>query len=285
MALTFDDLPYVAVSSSYLPAARRVTSNLLDILARHRAPAIGFVNEAQLREPDREARIGLLRQWIDRGMSLGNHTFSHPDLNAVSIERFQEEILNGEVETRRLLAARGRTPTFFRHPMTHTGDTKEKKEAIEKFLAERGYTVAPHTIENSDFVFNRVYAQARAKGDEALAVKVRDAYLEFTMATTAFAETMPAKIFKREIPHTLLLHANDLNADTLDDLLTRFERRGYRFITLAQAMTDPAYKTPDTVVSSYGPTWLWRWNRSLGLNVSFVGDPEPPAWVTEMFNR
>ena len=104
------------------------------------------------------------------------------------------------------------------------------------------------------------------------------------MAATAFAESIAPKIFKREIPQTLLLHANDITADSLDELLTRFEGRGYRFITLEQAMADPAYQTADTMVTSYGPTWLWRWMRTLGIKESFAGDPEPPAWVVEMFN-
>jgi hypothetical protein len=107
IALTFDDLPYVAVNSAYLPGAQRATKNLLDILAKHRAPAIGFVNERQLEGSDRDARIALLRQWIDRGMTLGNHTYSHPDFNTVTIEQFQDEILKGEGRSRDPAAARG----------------------------------------------------------------------------------------------------------------------------------------------------------------------------------
>ena len=36
---------------------------------------------------------------------------------------------------------------YFRHPETHTGDTNAKKQAIEEFLAARGYVIAPHTID------------------------------------------------------------------------------------------------------------------------------------------
>lgn len=285
LALTFDDLPYVRIGdAAYMPAASRVTSSLMTILASHDAPAIGFVNEAQL-EPtaERSARIGLLQQWIDHGMLLGNHTYSHPDFNAVTIEQFQDQILKGETVTRRL--ARPGAPLFFRHPMTHTGNTKEKKEAIETFLKARGYIIAPHTIENSDFIFNAVYVRARTSKDVALAGRLRDAYLDFTIAATHFAETVSPKIFGREIAQTLLLHANDINADSLDALLKRLETRGYRFITLEEAMADPAYRTPDTLVSDYGPTWLWRWTKSLGMNVSFAADPDVPAWIMELFNR
>src|SRR6185503_12887089 len=100
---------------------------------------------------------------------------------------------------------------YFRHPMTHTGDTTEKKEAIEKFLAERGYKVTPHTIENSDFIFNVPYVLAMQKGDLALAKRVRDAYLDFTFAAADFAEKISPQIFSREIPQILLIHSNDIN--------------------------------------------------------------------------
>src|SRR5262249_11437412 len=150
--------------------------------------------------------------------------------------------------SRRLMRPRQPYQLYFRHPMTHTGDTQAKKEAIEAFLKARGYKVTPHTIENSDFIFNVGYVRALAGKDEALAKRLRAEYLDFTISATDFAEHVSPKIFGREIPQTLLLHANDLNADCLDDLLSRFESRGYRFITLDEAMNDSAYLTKDTSV-------------------------------------
>jgi len=280
-------LPFVAAGEAYFPAATRTTSELLRVLRRHRAPAIGFVNEGQLDAGGerRSAREALLKEWIDAGMTLGNHTYAHRDFNTQTIAAFQDDIVKGEPVVKRMMAARGSPPLFFRHPMTHTGDTKEKKDAIDAFLSARGYRIAPHTIENSDFIFNVVYVRALAAGDRALAGRVRDAYVDLTMAATAFAEGASPAIFKRDIPQTLLLHANVLTAESLETLLARFEARGYRFIALEEAMADPAYTTPDTMVSASGPTWLWRWARTLGVRVSAEGDPEVPAWVLEAYRR
>src|SRR5262245_2216414 len=76
MALTFDDLPFMAAGGSYFPDATTATSEILRVLRRHKAPAVGFVNEAQLGEGSgRTARVALLQQWIDAGMTLGNHTY------------------------------------------------------------------------------------------------------------------------------------------------------------------------------------------------------------------
>jgi peptidoglycan/xylan/chitin deacetylase (PgdA/CDA1 family) len=288
MALTFDDLPYADAPSGITDTttrARRVTGSLLRTLASHQAPAVGFVNEARLgsgREP--EARTALLQAWVDGGAVLGNHTYSHPDFNTLTIQQFEDEIVKGEVVTRRLMQSHQPYQLYFRHPRTHTGDTQAKKEAIEQFLSSRGYKVAPHTIDSSDFIFNAGYLRALGT-DEVAASRLRGAYVDFVISATEFAEHVSPEIFGRDIPQTMLLHANDLNADSLDDLLKRLEGRGYRFVSLDAAMADPAYRTRDVFVTKSGPTWLWRWMKSRGMSVSFRADPEPPQWVTDLFNR
>ena len=185
MAVTMDDLPYIKMSDApYVSSARTATAKILSTLKKHKVPVVGFVNERQLDYGnEREARIALLREWVKSGMVLGNHTYSHPDFNQLTVAQFEEEIEKGDIVTRQLMQSRRPYQLYFRHPMTHTGDTLEKKEAIEKFLAARGYKVTPHTIENSDFIFNVGYAQAVQKGATALAKRLRDAYLDLT--TTA----------------------------------------------------------------------------------------------------
>ncbi len=174
---------------------------------------------------------------------------------------------------------------YFRHPQTHTGDTRAKKEAIEDFLAARGYKVTPHTIDNADFAFNVGYIRALRNRDEAMARRLREAYLNFTISVIEFAERISPQIFGREITQTLLLHANDLNADCMDEMMRRIAARGYHFVTLDEAMNDPAYQTKDTIVSKSGPKWLWRWMKSKGMNLRFEGDPEPPDWVMVLYNQ
>jgi peptidoglycan/xylan/chitin deacetylase (PgdA/CDA1 family) len=286
MAVTMDDLPYIRMNDApYLQSARTATAKILSTLKKHKAPAVGFVNERQLDYGDeRDARIALLREWVKNGMVLGNHTYSHPDLNQLTVAQFEEEIEKGDVVTRQLMKSYGPYQLYFRHPMTHTGDTVEKKEAVEKFLAARGYKITPHTIENSDFIFNVPYAQAVQKGDTALAKRLRESYLDLTIAATEFAEKISPQIFGREVPQLLLIHSNDINADCLDEMLRRFEARGYKFVTLDKVMSDPAYETKDTYVNKYGPTWFFRWSKSKGMNLDFSGDPDPPKWVMDLYN-
>jgi peptidoglycan/xylan/chitin deacetylase (PgdA/CDA1 family) len=285
MAVTIDDLPWnhQGEGAGFVDAARRGTDAMLAALRSHRAPAVAVVNEGKLDAPapdERAARVALLRQWVDAGHVLGNHGFSHRDANALTAEAYLADVARGDAVTRELMRPRQPYALYFRHPYTHTGDTLEKRDAITRGLAARGYTVMPHTIENADWMFNLAYVRADAAGR----AKLLEAYLAHTIAATAFAEAKAAELFGREdVPQTLVIHALTLNADGLDRLLTLLEGRGYRFITLDEAMRDKAYATPDAFVGRNGPSWLYRWSRTLAPASSFRDDPEVPAWVTAAY--
>ncbi len=156
---------------------------------------------------------------------------------------------------------------------------------ITAFLYERNYQIAPYTIDSQDSIFNRVYLDAKQSNNDGLAARIQDAYVDFVISTTEFAERISVEIFGDEIPQTLILHANDINADSLDGLLDRFVQRSYRFVNLTDAMQHPAYKTEDKLVTRFGPSWLWRWRKSMKMDVSFQGDPEPPEWILKLFEE
>src|SRR5947209_18056380 len=155
VAVTFDDLP---APYGDLEDMRRITSRLLDSVKRSGVPTIGFVNESRLyRRGEMDARTDLLRAWLDAGFELGNHTFSHINLQRATLAEYEEDLVRGETVTRMLLAERGRRLRYFRHPFLFTGETPEYKKGLADFLAARGYTVAPVTVDDNDYVFADVY--------------------------------------------------------------------------------------------------------------------------------
>jgi len=282
IALTFDDLP-LAPKADDLAAVRRVNEALLRVLAERKVPAIGFVNEGKLQVTgERDARIAVLQQWLDAGQALGNHTFSHWSLRDTPLQAYEDDVLHGEVVTRQLLERRGGKPAlYFRHPFTATGPTPEVKAAFEGFLQARGYVIAPFTVENADYMFQTLYADARSRGDAPGAARVRTAYLGHTEAVLAFCEGLSREMFGREIAQILLLHDNELNADALATLLDRLAARGYGFVSLDTALGDEAFRTPDRFVGNFGPSWLHRWRVALGLPSRMRDEPDPPQWVLD----
>lgn len=284
LAVTIDDLPFVGPGS--LADVQRHTAKLLGALRAHHVSAIGFVNEDKLLRPrELDARVALLGAWLDAGMELGNHGFGHLGLQTTPLQTAEEAVLKGEVVTRWLLKERGQEPRYYRHPFTQTGPTREVKERFEGFLAEHGYTVAPFTIEHDDFVFAAVYADARQRGDRGEAERVRAAYLANLDPAFDTFESMADELFGHPVPQVFLIHANALNADTMDAMLRRIETRGYRFVSLAEAMKDDAYRSPDGFIGPHGPSWLRRWSMGLDRSTRLRGQPDPPAWILEMYAR
>jgi len=282
IAVTIDDLPTVSVLGNDLAAAERTTDGLVAALGRHRVPAIGFVNEGKLRTDGRvdDRRVALLSRWIDAGLDLGNHTFSHLDLHRTMLAAYEQDVLSGEKVTRRLLLAAGKRIQFFRHPFLHTGRTLETRRSFDAFLKRRGYRVAPVTVDNYDYIFAAAYDRAGARGDAGLQDRIASAYLSYMTAVVAYYEQQSAAIVGREVRQTLLIHASALNAAAFDALAAMLTSRGYQFVTLERALADPAYGLPDSYVGPAGITWLHRWALTQGKRGSiFAGEPEVPDWV------
>jgi len=284
MAVTVDDLP--ALPSGDVAEMRRVTEEVLAALSRHRVTAVGFVNEGKL-EPsgERGARLALLESWLVAGHDLGNHTYSHPDINRVALGEYEQDVLRGEPGIRELLARRGRAPRWFRHPLTHTGPTREVRTAFEAFLKERGYAVAPFTVENSDYVFDVARRHATSRGERAAAERLRAAYVDYTLLVVERMEALSRDTFGREIPQVLLVHANRTNADALGEVLDRLAGRGYRFVSLDEALADEAWRTPDEFVGLRGPSWLYRLRVAKGLPLRLESEPDPPQWVLDLYRN
>ncbi|HYL68457.1 MAG TPA: polysaccharide deacetylase family protein [Candidatus Limnocylindria bacterium] len=287
IVVTVDDLPGAEPGTDHaasdLKQLQRINRTIPAILKAHHVPAIGFVNEWKLQIPgERDARAALLADWLDAGLTLGNHTYSHPDFQITPLAQFEDDTIRGEVVTRALMISRGQTEKYFRHPFLDTGPTPEAKAAFEAFLKERGYEVAPVTFDCADWMFNDILGHALEKKDKKLAEKTKMEYLEYMDTVFTYFEGLTRNLFGRDIPQILLTHDSELNTETFDALLTRIEQRGYKFIPLEEALADLAYSTPDKYISSEGISWLNRWKLAFGQPTDAQYNPDPPKWVMQM---
>ncbi|RZJ86750.1 MAG: polysaccharide deacetylase [Brevundimonas sp.] len=285
VAVTFDDLPFQATEADQLcdPArAMAFTRAFLDMLEPLDSHATGFVNEGQVCEATRQTLLpNILDAWLDAGIGLGNHTFSHLDINTVTAEAWLDNVDQGAIFTRQALERQGLDLVWFRHPYLHAGDTAAKKAAAEAGLAHRGYVIAPVTIDNSDWMFAGVYRKAEAAGDTERMRRIGEAYVAYMDRVLDFWEPYSAEVAGgAEPPQILLLHAHSLNRDWYPHIHALFLRRGYRFVTLEEAMADPLYRRADLYVGTNGMSWLHRWRR--GDHPTDVRwEPEPPEWISK----
>jgi peptidoglycan/xylan/chitin deacetylase (PgdA/CDA1 family) len=221
----------------------------------------------------------ILKQWTTQTFDLGNHTYSHPDVDRLSIEQIEGEIVRGETTFAPLMNAVGKQPEFFRFPFNHTGDTKAKHDAMASFLSQRGYHLATCTIDTSDYLFNNAYTKMLAKKDSVSAGRLRRDYLTYTSVEIDYYAGLNRQVLGYESPQVMLLHDSPLNADTIEDILRIFEEKGYAFVSLKKAQSDPAYQIPDTDITSYGPMWGYRWAQERNVKVNGRLETDPPNWV------
>jgi len=295
IAITIDDLPWAGINDANWPV-QNGKSIPDDVLASHHhliaamikaeAPVIGFVNEGKLVAGDKidTARVHLLRDWVSAGFDLGNHTYSHADLHAVGLEAYEADILQGEIFLKPLLDEVGKTPRWFRHPYLRAGRTPEDRAALQAFLAEHGYRIAPVTVDNGDWVYAAAYRKVLAGpdggGKDATLLHLRQDYVPYMLAKLDFFEHESIALLGYNVPQILLIHANALNADCYSDLIAGMRARGYGFITLDEAMKDPAYLRPDGYTGKYGPSWIHRWAMAEKKPKEFyAGEPAVPDWV------
>jgi peptidoglycan/xylan/chitin deacetylase (PgdA/CDA1 family) len=285
ITITIDDLPWVEFARSTPAEVAERHARLVEALAREKTRAIGFVNEDKLERDGAvdPARVAMLADWLRAGLTLGNHTYGHPSLHRVSIQDYEKAIVRGEAVTRPLLASNGGKLEWFRHPFLQAGRDDETRNRLARFLAERGYRIAPVTVDNGDWIYARAYVDALNAGNGKLARRIRSDFLDYMERKLAFYEKASRDLFAREIPQILLLHANALNADTFADLSARMKRRGYRYIALAEAVADPAYGHADAYRGGAGISWIHRWAMAEGKPKDFyAGEPEVPRWILDL---
>ena len=261
IALTFDDLPVLGPIGFW--RAREISNMILRTLKRQSIPAAGFVVEEKIQ--DEQSTFVILEDWADAGHILGNHTFGHVDLHQLEPKDFFEHVRDGQqflkmiTRTRRKMNYR-----YLRFPYLHQGETEKKKNRVAKSLHRAGYEIAHVTIKTGDRRFNRIYLEVET--DNARMARLKSIYLEDLTIALDYGETQSQAVFGREIPQILWLHCCIATASFLEDTLQILQGRGYSFISLAEALEDSAFSTPETYAGELGLTFTDRVAATKGLS-------------------
>jgi peptidoglycan/xylan/chitin deacetylase (PgdA/CDA1 family) len=239
IAITVDDLP----SHGLLPPGMTwpgIASAHLETLKAHGVrEAFGFVNAAKLDDDPEKAKV--LDAWRKGGHPLGNHTFTHMNLErAPSFEAWQADVVAGEPA----VASRMGTEDwhYLRFPNLTVGATRGAESLA--WLRGRGYKIADVGFSFSDWSYTDAYARCVAKGDTAAIAAMKAEYLRKVDNGIAQMKEHSRQVYGRVIPQVLLTHLGGWSAVTLPDVLSRLDAAGARYVTLAQAQADPAYAVP-----------------------------------------
>jgi peptidoglycan/xylan/chitin deacetylase (PgdA/CDA1 family) len=267
LAITMDDLPLNGI----LPPGVTRTETARDVVAilkkRHVPPVYGFINAQRLEgNPDGAEALKL---WA-AAEPVGNHTYSHMDLEQNSAEAFEREIDENEpvLELLKLDSPGGSENDdwhWLRYPYLHEGDTVEKRRAVRAYLKTRGYQIAQVTLDWEDYMWNTAYTRCVEKNDAKSIEWLRTSYLSTASDFLDLGREQAKLIYGREINYVLLMHLGAFSSAILPDALDLLKKKGFKLVTLQEAESDSIYQgDPDVGLHDAG-TLLDQWMQVKGI--------------------
>jgi peptidoglycan/xylan/chitin deacetylase (PgdA/CDA1 family) len=242
LAITLDDLPQ---NGGLPPGVTRVeiTKATLAVLKkRHVPPVYGFINSKKLEGSADGAEA--LKLWA-AAEPVGNHTYTHMDLEQNPPEAFERDIEQNEPALE-LLAPAGGDWHWLRYPYLHEGDTVEKRRAVRDYLKAHGYKIAQVTLDWEDYLWNGAYARCVGKNDSKSIEWLRSSYLNTASAYLDLGREQAKLIYGHDINHVLLMHLGAFSSTIMPDALDLLKKKGFKLVTLEEAQSDPAYQSdPD----------------------------------------
>lgn len=267
VAITVDDLP--AHGDLVAGMIRMdIVRGVLKALKDNGVPqAYGFANGYDIgAEPD---LIDVLKEWLKAGYPLGNHTYSHADLDKVTAQAYITDI---EKMDRLLQTLTSVSPLIeerhvFRYPYLREGYPLEKRDAVRTYLFNIGYTIAEVTVDYEDWAWTNAYARCLIQQDEKSIAWLKGHIVDAAEYRLRASKTVSQILFHRDIPQILLVHDGAFDAVMLDTIMKDFRSKGVTFITLDEALADPAYKIDPNRAFNGGRTFLEQIAEARNVNI------------------
>lgn len=270
IVLTFDDLPIQGILPPNM-AAPDVLSRICRTLAQHEInQAYGFLIGCYMQNNSQGSMA--VDHWLTAGHKLGNHSWSHIDINKMSVHDFIHDIRKNQ---RIIEYHTPNAPLFFRYPFLSEGSSTELRTQVRTSLLDSGYHITPCTFHNMDFAWNELCFHAIKYDNTALLHDIKRKYLRYSAYRLFKAMFLSHQLFQRTIPQIMLLHFCTATALFLPDLLDLLKKSGAHFITLEQAVKDPIYDYDSKFISPCGIDLIHQIMMLQGKDIWF-----PPCDVT-----
>ncbi|MCZ8512906.1 polysaccharide deacetylase family protein [Paenibacillus filicis] len=181
------------------PKDLEMNQGLLDTLNKHKAKAIFFMNGYRIKQ-----KPELVKLVASRGMAIGNHSWDHDDLSKMSKDKIDKQIGDVQAIVKELT---GKAPEFFRPPFG-SGNADVRSKVKEE---------------------NMLY-MTWSNGSKDWEMTVKNNHPEQVVSNVLEQLRPGSNILMHELPWTV---------QALDELLTKLEEKGYRFIDPASIEIKP----------------------------------------------
>lgn len=266
MAITVDD-PFMWKGAGFPPGYTpgSVMRQMCDAFDAHDITGVySFVSTAPT--DDNPEWLACLDEWTARGHHVAAHTHSHASLNWTHAETYIADI---DRNMNVLQPWLDRAPSrYFRYAFDMWGDEQAKTDRVQLHLARRGYVPAPISTWFYDVQFLVAYIRSIVADDEAAAAWLRQSFADTAVAALRNQAEAAHAVFGRHPAHIALIHGTPITGDAYGQVLSAYSQAGVEFISLEEAMTDPANQIVAPVVTRYFRNSTQKWAEHAGVTVA-----------------
>lgn len=285
IAVGFVSIPPVDRTTNAPQDSDATARLLIEKLKSHKIPAIGFLQGGMISDGEKlfPARANIARLWRDAGFEIGIGNFKHIWFYDTPYNEYIAGVEKNESVAKKLLAEKNIPLRYFSYPYLNTGKNADERNRFEAWLKTRGIVPVKYTIDNQEWMYSYAYDMARNDNDVNTMNTIRGEFLDYMAKMFDHYEAYSSEMFGRDIAQTLVLTPSRLVTNSADDLFGMIEKRGYKFVSMDEALKDEAYATPESFYGNSGISWFERWQLAKGKKL--LDEPNVDADVQKIWNE
>jgi len=283
VAIGFVSIPPLDRSDNPPKDADATARILIAKLQQHKVPAIGFLTGGMISDGEKlfPVRANIVKLWRDAGFEIGIGGFKHLPFQNATLDEYIANVEKNERIARQILGEKNIQLRYFSYPYLYTRKNDEHQR-FEKWLTDRGLTSVKYTIDNNEWMYSYAYDMARNDNDVNTMKEIQGAFINYMGRMFDHYEAYSQETFGRNIPETMVLTPSRLVADSADELFAMIEKRGYKFVSMGNALRDEAFNTPESYEGDNGISWYDRWTLTAGKRLK--DEPQVDPLVQKIWN-
>jgi beta-lactamase regulating signal transducer with metallopeptidase domain len=283
LAIGFVSIPPLDRTANAPKDADATMRLLIEKLKSHKVPAIGFLQGGMVSDGEKlfPVRANIVRLWRDAGFEIGIGGFRHIGFYDTPYDDYVANVEKNEQIARKILGEKNLSLKYFSYPYLNTGKSADERGRFEKWLSDKGISPVKYTIDNNEWMYSYAYDMARNDNDISTMNEIRIAFIKYMAEMFDHYEAYSQEMFGRDIAQTLVLTPSRLITDSSDELFGMIEKRGYKFVSIDEALADEAYQKAENFYGKAGISWFERWQMADGkrlLDEPKVSDEVQKIW-------
>lgn len=239
IAITLDDFP---MADGPILNLEKRTEAFIASFKKHHVKAAFFCVGGHFKTKNHILQLSHLD---NAGHFLANHTINHTHASKLSKEDFKNELILMD----QLLSPYSHFKKWYRFPYLDYGNriaiggSIDKHVEFMKILEEHKYQDGFVTINTLDWLVNQKLKHAVHHRLQVNLEALKKVYIQFLKEWIRYYLNFYKIRFPFEnIKHSLLLHANDINALFMDDIIEMIKEQGWNIISPELVFNNPTWR-------------------------------------------